>query len=56
MLLNYNYIRKKYAKILALMAEQRDLSFDRKNTIPHGWFMSMHGKNHCNIVISLQLK
>ena len=22
----------------------------------HGWFMSMYGKNHYNIVISLQLK
>jgi len=31
-----------------------NLSQEQENT--HGWFMSMYGKNHHNIVISLQLK
>ena len=29
---------------------------DGEHMYPHGWFMSMYGKNHYNIVISLQLK
>ena len=29
---------------------------DGKHMYTHGWFMSMYGKNHYNIVISLQLK
>ena len=28
---------------------------DGKHMYTHGWFMSMYGKNHHNIVISLQL-
>ena len=27
-----------------------------EHTYTHGWFMSMYGKNHYNVVISLQLK
>ena len=29
---------------------------DGEHMYTHGWFMSMYGKNHHNIVISLQLK
>ena len=29
---------------------------DRGRMYTHSWFMSMYGKNHYNIVISLQLK
>ena len=29
---------------------------DGEHMYTHGWFMSMYGKNHYNIVISLQLK
>ena len=29
---------------------------DGEHMYTHGWFMSMYGKNHCNIVISFQLK
>ena len=29
---------------------------DGEHMYTHGWFMWMYGKNHCNIVISLQLK
>ena len=29
---------------------------DGEHMYIHGWFMSMYGKNHHNIVISLQLK
>ena len=29
---------------------------DGEQMYTHGWFMSMYGKNHYNIVISLQLK
>ena len=29
---------------------------DGEHVYTHGWFISMHGKNHYNIVISLQLK
>ena len=29
---------------------------DGEHMHTHGWFMSMYGKNHYNIVISLQLK
>ena len=28
---------------------------DREHMYTHGWFMSMYGKTHYNIVISLQL-
>ena len=28
---------------------------DREHMYTHGWFMSMYGKNHHNILISLQL-
>ena len=28
---------------------------DREHMYTYGWFMSMYGKNHYNIVISLQL-
>ena len=31
-------------------------SHDGEHMYTHGWFMSMYGKNHYNIVISLQLK
>ena len=29
---------------------------DEEHMYTHGWFMSRYGKNHYNIVISLQLK
>ena len=29
---------------------------DEEHMYTHGWFMSMYGKNHYNIIISLQLK
>ena len=29
---------------------------DGEHMYTHGWFVSMYGKNHCNIVISFQLK
>ena len=29
---------------------------DGEHMYTHGWFMSMYGKNHCNIIISLQSK
>ena len=29
---------------------------DGEHMYTHGWFMSMYGRNHYNIVISLQLK
>ena len=29
---------------------------DEEHMYTHGWFMSMYGKNHYNIVISPQLK
>ena len=29
---------------------------DEGHMYAHGWFMSVHGKNHYNMVISLQLK
>ena len=29
---------------------------DGEHMYTHGWFMSMYGKNHYNIVITLQLK
>ena len=28
---------------------------DGEHMCTRGWFMSMYGKNHCDIVISLQL-
>ena len=53
-----NYIGKKYAKILALMVEQRDLSFDRKKHNPP-WLIHVNvwqkPLQYCK-VISLQLK